>query len=66
MLYDKLDEKYKDTLPDKVNKDHKLSYDSSIYCACRYLQNHGGYFNKYLNGASHKRSEQFFRTSLVL
>ena len=61
MLYDKLDEKYKDTLPDKVNKDHKLSYDSSIYCACRYLQNHGGYFNKYLNGASHKRSEQFFR-----
>ena len=61
MLYDKLDEKYKDTVPDKVNKDHKLSYDSSIYCACRYLQNHGGYFNKYLNGASHKRSEQFFR-----
>ena len=44
-----------------MNKDHKLSYDSSIYCACRYLQNHGGYFNKYLNGASHKRSEQFFR-----
>lgn len=61
MLYDKMEEKYRNVLPDKVNKDHKLSYDSSIYSACRYLQMHGGYLNKYLNSAPRKREEQFFR-----
>ena len=60
MLFDKMEEKYKDKLPDKVNKDYKLSYDSSIYMACRYLQVHGGYFNKYLNGARQKKPEVFF------
>lgn len=29
-----------DTLPDKANKNYDLYYDSSIYYACRYLQDH--------------------------
>lgn len=60
MFFDKMEEKYKDKLPDKVNKDYKLSYDSSIYIACRYLQVHGGYFNKYLNAARQKKPDVFF------
>lgn len=36
-MYDKLDPKYKDTLPEKTNPNMQLSYDRSIYFACRYL-----------------------------
>ena len=37
LLYDKLDADYIDTPPDKTNKNQVLSYDKSIYFACRYL-----------------------------
>lgn len=36
-LYDKLDADYIDTPPTKTNSDMKLSYDKSIYFACKYL-----------------------------
>ena len=36
-LYDKLDPDYIDKPPEKTNKDMNLSYDKSIYFACRYL-----------------------------
>ena len=61
MLYDKMDEKYKDVLPDKVNKDHNLSYDKSIYCACKYVLSKSSAFNKYLNFTPKKTPDIFFR-----
>lgn len=36
-LYDKLDSKFIDALPEKANPDLKINYDKSIYFACRYL-----------------------------
>ena len=39
-LCDKFDTAYLNVLPDKANKDYELSYDSSIYYACRYLLDH--------------------------
>lgn len=38
MLYDKLDPEYVDKTPDKANPSMKLSYDKSIYSACRFMQ----------------------------
>ena len=61
MLYDKMDEQYKDVLPDKVNKDHNMSYDKSIFCACKYVLMNRGLMNKYLNFSPKKSSEEFFR-----
>lgn len=39
-LYDKLDPRYFDKLPEKRNTEHTLSYDKSIYFACRFLSEH--------------------------
>ena len=39
-LYNKLDPRYFDKLPEKTNKDLDLSYDKSIYYACQYLSEH--------------------------
>lgn len=61
MLYEKMDENYKDVMPDKVNKDHNLSYDKSIYCACKYVLTKSSAFNKYLNFTPKKTPEVFFR-----
>ena len=36
-LQEKLDPDYADRLPDKTNKDYKMSYDKSLYFACRFL-----------------------------
>ena len=36
-LYDKLDPDYIDTPPEKTNAAGIISYDKSIYCACRFL-----------------------------
>lgn len=38
MLYDKLDPEYADKAPEKANPHMKLSYDKSIYSACRFMQ----------------------------
>lgn len=38
MLYDKLDPEYADKVPEKANPSMKLSYDKSIYSACRFMQ----------------------------
>lgn len=61
ILYDKMDAKYKDVLPDKVNKDHNMSYDKSIFCACKYILSHQAAFNKYLNFTPKKSPDTFFR-----
>lgn len=37
-LYDKMDPEYSNMLPDKVNPDYKMSYDKSLFFACRFLQ----------------------------
>ena len=37
VLQEKLDPDYADRLPDKTNKDYKMSYDKSLYFACRFL-----------------------------
>lgn len=37
VLQDKLDSEYKDVMPEKTNSDMILSYDKSIYFACKYL-----------------------------
>lgn len=37
MLADKMDAIYGDTLPSKVNPSLRVSYDKSIYCACRWM-----------------------------
>lgn len=40
-LQKKMDPKYADTLPEKTNKDLKLTFDKSLFMACYYLQNDG-------------------------
>lgn len=40
MLYDKMDPEYMDTKPTKTNPNNKVSYDKSIYIACRFMQDH--------------------------
>lgn len=53
-LYEKLDPRFMDTLPTKMNKNLELSYDKSIYFACRFLSEHkfrvldkrGNYFGR--------------------
>jgi hypothetical protein len=62
VMYDKLDQEYADKLPEKVNSDHKLSYDKSIYCACRFLQDTKfDSFNKFIHGIRKKNPDEFFR-----
>lgn len=39
-LQDRLDVSYIDKMPDKTNKEYKMSYDKSLYFACRYLYEH--------------------------
>lgn len=63
LLYDKMDPAYMDKKPEKVNSSHKLSYDKSIYSACRFMQDHkvsafskAGFFAK-----RKKKPEAFFR-----
>lgn len=36
-LYDKLDPEYADVMPEKTNASMKVSYDKSIFFACKYL-----------------------------
>lgn len=56
LLYDKMDPRYKDTLPEKTNPNMELSFDKSIYFACRFLAE-----RKYLAlnklGMMHKRKK---------
>lgn len=62
-LYDKLDPDYIDKPPEKANASMTLSYDKSIYFACRYLSdNKFRYLDK--NGVitrKKKPSNKFFR-----
>ena len=37
LFYEKMDQEFADKLPEKVNK---LSYDKSIYSACRFMEDH--------------------------
>lgn len=39
-LYNKLDPEYKDKMPEKTNPDNELSYDKSIYFACKFISEH--------------------------
>lgn len=39
-LQEKLDPDFADRMPDKTNKDYKMSYDKSLYFACRFLYEH--------------------------
>ena len=43
---EKMDPKYADTLPTKTNANMKLTYDKSIFLACRYIQD---YSNRYMS-----------------
>ena len=56
-MYDKLDPKFMDKLPEKANANMELSYDSSIYFACKYLiERRFG-----IHGLARKKSnDQFF------
>ena len=46
-LYDKMDPEFFDKLPEKTNPDMKLSFDKSIFFACKYLSEHTfRYLNK--------------------
>lgn len=40
MLYDKMDQNYADVKPTKTNPTNKVSYDKSIYMACRFMLSH--------------------------
>ena len=37
-LYDKMDQEYSNMLPDKANPNYDMSWDKSIYFACRFLK----------------------------
>lgn len=39
-LQEKMDPNYADALPSKTNKEMKLTYDKSLYFACRFLEDH--------------------------
>ena len=61
-IYDKLDPEYADVMPDKTNADMELSYDKSIFFACKFLSD--GRF-RYLNKIGllvrkKKNPEKFF------
>lgn len=40
LLYDKLDPEYKDQMPEKTNPNMELSYDKTIYFACKFISEH--------------------------
>ena len=63
MLYEKMDPEYADKLPEKTNKDLKLSYDKSIYAALRYLQDRRAVAlgKNTLAFIKRKKPEQFFQ-----
>ena len=63
MLYDKMDPEYVDVKPTKVNISNKLSYDKSIYIACRFLQDHkvSGFSKAGFFARRRKKSDAFFR-----
>ena len=62
MLYDKLDPEYQNVKPEKTNAGMELSYDKSIYFACRFLSDHQfRYMNKKgVLGAKKKTPQKFF------
>lgn len=63
-LYNKMDSKYINEPPSRTNPDNKISYDKSIYFACRYLSSERfAYLGKFA-GAQAKRkkdSTAFFK-----
>lgn len=62
-LYDKLDPDYIDKAPEKTNVNMTISYDKSIYFACRFLSdNKFKYLNKHgVIQRKKKPSSKFFR-----
>jgi hypothetical protein len=61
-LYEKMDPEYADKLPEVTNASHKMSYDKSIYSACRFLiDRRFDAFNKFIQGIMKKNPDEFFR-----
>lgn len=62
-LFDKMEALYADMMPDKANATHKLSYDKSIYSACRFMEDQKiSAFSKFgIILQKKKTEEQFFR-----
>jgi hypothetical protein len=62
MLYEKMDQEYADKLPEQTNQSHKMSYDKSIYSACRFLIDQKiNAFSKFVQGFMKKKPDEFFR-----
>lgn len=65
-LYDKMDSAYADQLPTKQNKANKLSFDSSIYFACKILTENGAkHLNKLGTWSIHKYSPDKFFSNIT-
>lgn len=62
-LYNKLDPEFKDVAPEKTNSNMEVSYDKSIYFACKFLSDHQfRYMNKHgVLRMKKKTPEKFFR-----
>lgn len=62
MLADKLDQLYAGKKPEKTNPTNKLSYDKSIYAACRWMQDHkvSGFSKVGYMARKKKKKEDFF------
>jgi hypothetical protein len=37
-LYEKMDKEHSNIFPDKTNPNYDMTYDKSLYCACRFIQ----------------------------
>ena len=61
-LYDKFDKGSLDILPDKANSKYEMSYDSTIFYACRYLlDNRASVLGKLaMKSLKHKSPQRFF------
>lgn len=62
MLYDKLDPEYADKKPDVTNSSYKMSYDKSIYSACRFMQDQklSAFSKAMMFGKYEKNPDKFF------
>lgn len=64
-MYNKLDSQYQNVMPEKTNSDMNLSYDKSIYFACKFLSDgQFRYLNKYGILLQKKKSPSAFFSAI--
>jgi hypothetical protein len=61
-MYNKMDKAFSDVMPEKTNSSMQLSYDKSIFCACRFMMdNRALAFSKFWYTIQRRTPDAFFR-----